>query len=304
MNIRPLQHFLALADALHFGRAAESVSISVSALSRNIRQLEAALGARLFLRDNRHVELTPAGRRFQDYARAALADWQAIRRELTDPDEPLHGRISLTCSVTASYGLLADRLARLRAAHPGIDLRLHTGDPEDAIARVVDGKEELAIAARPEQLPPGTLFKRLALSPLVFVAPSVPDFDVPDFDLARARRVRAERWSATPMIVARRGVARRRVEAWFRSLGATPRLHAEVAGNEAIVGMVALGFGVGVVPRLVLDNSPRAGQVRELSVEPALAPYEVGLVTLARHLGNPLVAAFWELVIDADAPAP
>ena len=299
MNTRPLEHFLALADALHFGRTAETVSISVSALSRNIRQLETTLGTELFLRDNRHVELTPAGRRFQDYARAALADWQAIRRELSDPDEPLQGRISLTCSVTASYGLLADRLGRFRIAHPGIDLRLHTGDPEDAIARVVDGKEELAIAARPERLPAGTLFKRLALSPLVFIAPAAPDFDVP-----QARRARAKPWSATPMIVARRGVARRRVDAWFRTLGATPRLHAEVAGNEAIVSMVALGFGVGVVPRLVLDNSPHAGQVRELPVEPELAAYEVGLVTLVRHLGNPLVAAFWELVVEVDAPVP
>jgi len=289
MHTRPLEHFLALADALHFGRAADAVSISVSALSRNIRQLEATLGTALFLRDNRSVELTLAGRRFQDYAREAVSGWGAIRRELADPDEPLHGQISLTCSVTASYGLLADLLSRFRGAFPGIDLRLHTGDPEDAIARVLAGKEELAIAARPDRLPPGTLFRRLAPSPLVFIAPETPDFDVP-----QARRARPKPWSATPMIVARRGVARRRVDVWFRTLGASPRIHAEVAGNEAIVGMVALGFGVGVVPRLVLDNSPHAGKVRVLPVSPALADYEVGLVTLAKHLGNPLVAAFWE----------
>ena len=88
--------------------------------------------------------------------------------------------------------------------------------------------------------------------------------------------------------------AGRRVDAWFRTLGTTPRIHAEVAGNGAIVGMVALGFGVGVVPRLVLEASPHAAQVSVLDVGPALAAYEVGLVTLARHLGNPLVAAFWE----------
>ena len=289
MNLRVLEQFLALAEQLHFGRAAETVAISVSALSRNIRQLEAAVGAELFLRDNRGVELTAAGQRFRDYAKGAVAGWAAIRRELADPDEPLHGRISLTCSVTASYGLLADLLSRFRDAHPGIDLRLHTGDPEDAIARVVAGREELAIAARPTRLPPGTLFRRLTLSPLVFIAPRAPDFDVPP-----ARRAQATPWSATPMIVARRGVARRRVDAWFRALGASPRLHAEVAGNEAIVGMVALGFGVGVVPKLVLDNSPHAGRVRLLPVTPELDAYEVGLVTLAKHLGNPLVAAFWE----------
>jgi len=289
MYTRPLEHFLALADALHFGRAADAVSISVSALSRNIRQLETAVGAELFLRDNRRVELTAAGRRFEGYAREAVSGWGAIRRELADPDGPLHGQISLTCSVTASYGLLAELLSRFRRAYPGIDLRLHTGDPEDAIARVLAGEEELAIAARPDRLPPGTLFRRLALSPLVFIAPTAADFEVP-----RARRAQAKPWSATPMIVARRGVARRRVDTWFRALGASPRVHAEVAGNEAIVGMVALGFGVGVVPTLVLDNSPHAERVRVLPVAPELAAYEVGLVTLAKHLGNPLVTAFWE----------
>jgi len=289
MNVRPLEHFLALAAALHFGRAADEVSISVSALSRNIRQLESTLGTALFLRDNRSVELTSAGRRFQDYAREAVSEWSAIRRTLADPDEPLRGQISLTCSVTASYGLLAELLSRFRGAFPGIDLRLHTGDPEDAIDRVLAGKEELAIAARPDRLPSGTLFRRLVLSPLVFVAPVAADFDVP-----QSRRARPKPWSTTPMIVPRRGVARRRVDHWFRALGASPRIHAEVAGNEAIVGMVALGFGVGVVPGLVLDTSPHATNVRVLPVSPALTDYEVGLVTLAKHLGNPLVAAFWE----------
>jgi len=290
MHTRPLQHFLALADTLHFGRAAEQVSISVSALSRNIRQLEAALGVRLFERDNRHVELTAAGRRFQGYARQAVSGWSAIRHELADADAPLHGRISLTCSVTASYGLLAELLARFRAGFPGIELRLHTGDPDDAMARVIAGREELAIAALPDRLPRGVLFRRLALSPLVFIAPRV----VNDFSVPRGRSADPARWGVTPMIVPRRGVARARIDAWFQSLGVPARIHAEVAGNEAIVGMVALGFGVGVVPRLVLDSSPQAERVRVLRVGPELEEYEVGLVTLSRHLTNPLVAAFWK----------
>ena len=83
-----------------------------------------------------------------------------------------------------------------------------------------------------------------------------------------------------------------------------PRVHARVAGNEAIVAMVALGLGVGVVPRIVLDNSPLAERVRELPTRPAFAPYEVGLVTLARHLNDPLVAAFWALADDGATPRP
>ena len=292
MNLRSLEQFLALAEHLHFGRAADAAHLSVSALSRNVRQLEDALGARLFERDNRRVALTPAGERLRPWARETVAGWAALRRELSGEPGELAGTISLYCSVTASYGLLSDLLGRFRSGYPGIGIDLHTGDPEHAIPRVVADEERLAIAARPDRLPRGVLFRPLAVSPLTFIGPrdAGGELDVPPPGAADPAR-----WTGTPMILAETGVARRRVDAWFRALGATPRVHARVAGNEAIVAMVGLGFGVGVVPRIVLDNSPAAARVRVLDVTPALAPYEVGLVTLRRHLDDPLVAAFWTL---------
>ena len=299
MNLRTLEQFLALAEHLHFGRAAEAANLSVSALSRNVRQLEGALGARLFERDNRSVALTSAGERLRPWARETVGGWTALRRELSGGAGALSGRISLHCSVTASYGLLAELLGRFRRDYPGIGIGLHTGDPEHGIARVVAGEEQLAIAARPDRLPRGTLFRPLATSPLVFVAPR----DANGADLPPAGAADASRWAGVPMIVAETGVARRRVDAWFRGLGTVPRVHAQVAGNEAIVAMVALGLGVGVVPRLVLDASPQASRVRVLDASPALAPYEVGLVTLGRHLADPLVAAFWTLAPEDAPPA-
>jgi LysR family positive regulator for ilvC len=62
--------------------------------------------------------------------------------------------------------------------------------------------------------------------------------------------------------------------------------------------MVSLGFGVGVVPRLVLDNSPLADTVRVLDVRPQLTPYEVGLFALEKRLASPLIRAFWSLQSD------
>ena len=95
------------------------------------------------------------------------------------------------------------------------------------------------------------------------------------------------------MILSERGLARERVGAWFQNLELTPDIYAQVAGNEAIVSMVSLGFGVGVVPRIVLDNSPLAETVQVLDVRPALAPYDVGLFALENRLARPLIAAFW-----------
>ena len=76
-------------------------------------------------------------------------------------------------------------------------------------------------------------------------------------------------------------------------MGAQPNIYAQVAGNEAIVSMVSLGFGVGIVPQIVLDNSPLVDKVCTMDIKPALAPYEVGLVTQERKLTSPLIKAFW-----------
>ena len=95
------------------------------------------------------------------------------------------------------------------------------------------------------------------------------------------------------MILSEAGVSRRRVDQCFKDLQVTPLIYAQVAGNEAIVSMVSLGFGVGVVPKIVLDNSPLSGRVRILENAPSLKDYEVGLFALKKKLQSPIINAFW-----------
>jgi LysR family positive regulator for ilvC len=289
MDLRQLRQFVALADTLHFGRASAASHVSPSALSRGIRQLERDVGAALFERDNRSVSLTRQGATFLGWARDVLAGWDEVRHTLQAQGGVLQGEVSLYCSVTASYSFLFELLSRLRRDHPRIELKLHTGDPEDAIARVLGGHEDIAIGARPNALPAGLAFKPIARSGLVFIAEAR---NPARRALHRPRPDRAA-WSGTPMILPESGLARQRADAWFRSVGVKPLVYAQVAGNEAIVSMVSLGFGVGVVPQIVLDNSPLAGKVAVVRVTPALAPYEVGLFTLEKRLRSPLIAAFW-----------
>jgi LysR family positive regulator for ilvC len=289
MDLRHLRQFVGLAEALHFGRASAASHVSPSALSRGIRQLEDELGVALFERDNRSVALTPQGRTFLAWARDVLTGWDEVRHQLQSQAGSLQGEVSLYCSVTASYSFLFALLSRLRRDHPRIEIKLHTGDPEDAIARVMAGHEDIAIGARPDALPAGLAFKPIARSGLVFITAAS---DPRRQELAR-RRPDVQLWSATPMILPESGLARQRVDRWFRDLKTKPLVYAQVAGNEAIVSMVSLGFGVGVVPQIVLDNSPLADQVTVLRVSPALEAYEVGLFTLEKKLRSPLIAAFW-----------
>ncbi|MGE4534159.1 HTH-type transcriptional activator IlvY [Halomonas sp.] len=294
MDTRSLTQFLALADTLHFGRASEACHVSPSTLSRTIRQLEESLGVTLFERDNRHVALTRQGETFQLFARETLERWEELRLSLMSEARRLTGEISVYCSVTASYSFLYELLSEFRSRHPGIELKLHTGDPAEAMNRVLAGDEDMAITPRPRQTPEALAFKSLTRAPLVFIAPR----ETPDWIPPTPESPRAEQWREVPMILSEAGLSRSYADTWFRALGVAPRIYAQVAGHEAIVSMVGLGFGIGVVPKIVLDNSPLRERVRILPVKPELPHYDVGLCVLERRLRSPLIRALWEEVVE------
>lgn len=288
MDTRELELFVSLAETLHFGQAGERMHLSPSAVSRTLRRMEDELGQRLLERDKRSVRLTAAGEALHQYAQQQLMQWRSFADSLLPHYQLLHGEISLYCSVTATYSLLTKLLSSFRNRYPAIELKLHTGDQADAIERVMSGSEDLSIAALPERLPKGLRVQTLAQSPLLFI---VPAFPCAVSELAAAEPLD---WSELPLIVSERGLARQQMDAWCRANAIKPNIYAQVSGHEAIVSMVGLGLGVGVVPELVLANSPQRATVRVLDVQPALAPFVVGLCAAEARLDNPLIKAFWD----------
>jgi LysR family positive regulator for ilvC len=288
MDLHSLKLFLHLAGTLHFGKTSLACAVSASALSRTIRRLEDEVGRGLFVRDNRSVQLSPAGVEFRAFARDTVDRWEQLLQGLAKDRNHLKGEVSLFCSVTAVYGVLNDLFVVLRSRHPDLHIRLETGDPAHALEKAQNGEVDLAVAARPERLAPQLLFKTLAITPLVFVAPRVR------CEAANLTRHEPIPWARVPMILAERSLSRQRVEAWFRARGARPTIYAEVAGHEAILPMVHLGCGVGVVPRLVMEMSLLKDEVRVLELEPPLEPYDVGLAVHRRRLAAPIVLAVWE----------
>lgn len=296
MDIRNLELFLHLSQSLHFGRTADAMAVSPSTLSRAIQRLEQELGCELLDRDNRSVTLTPAGQQLQQFAQGWLSDWQTMREQLRHSESPLQGRLRLFCSVTASYFLLPDILARFRTRYPQLELRLETGDPALAIDKVLHDESDLAIGARPDALPAKLDFIKLQTVPLVFIAPRIP---------CRANDLLQQAsadWSQIPVILPEQGVARKRTNQWFRNKGISPHIYAEVAGNEAIVGMVALGCGIALVPTAVIEHSPMADKIRRLEVTPDFKPFEVGVCLLKKRLEDPLIQAFRQIALQLANP--
>lgn len=293
LNNKELEIFVHLSQSLHFGRTGDALHLSASAVSRALQRLEEQVGAKLFERDNRGVQLNAAGREFLRYAEQALVNWRSIVQRLGFRGESLQGEISVFCSVTASYGVLNNVLEIFRQRYPAIELKLHTGDQADAIERIAEGGEDIGITAKPRQMSSRVSYQELTRSSLRLLVPNIP-CAVNEQISAAGENITPELLAGLPFILPERGVARNLVEQWFRQLQIKPSVYAQVSGHEAIVSTVGLGLGIGVVPELVLTTSFLRERVRVMPVEPALPTMAIGVVALQQRLTNPLVKAFWD----------
>ena len=288
MDARELEIFLTVAELLHFGRASQACNLSPSALTRTIQRLEEKLEQPLFLRDKRSVTLSPAGERLKSYARLSLQEWRSFRASLKN-EQAVAGTLSIYASITAVYGILPQLLESYRLSYPEVQLELRTGAAEQAVAQVQKGEIDLAVAALPDRQRSRIEFLPMVTVPLVFIAPrlsAAAAAALPDgrLDLARV-----------PLVLPQTGLSRRRLDQWLKEHRITPNISSEVSGNEAIIAMVRLGCGVGVVPQLVLERSPFRDQVSIVEDAPRLEPYVVGLCSSKRNLQRASVRAFWDL---------
>jgi LysR family transcriptional regulator, positive regulator for ilvC len=287
IEYEPLHQFVELTRTLHFGRASRACHVSPSALSRSVQRLEAQLGEQLFEREHHKVTLTPAGEMFRRHALAVLDEWHRYEQECAEHRGELNGTLHVYCTVTAAQSIVPDLFGRLRRAYPGIRIELRTGYSSDAVEQLRGGEIDATIAALPERLPVGVASRELTTTPVVFVA---PDIDGPVRDLITRRRID---WRSVPLVLPAHGLARDYADDWLERRAITPNLYAEIEGHEAILALVALGCGVGVVPKLVLEKSALRDRITELTVRPSLPPFHIALCVRERSLSNPLIRALW-----------
>jgi LysR family transcriptional regulator, positive regulator for ilvC len=284
MEFEQLKQFLTLVETEHFARAAKKCGLSPSAFTRSIKRLEDNFGFELFERDNRSVRLTYGGNLFKEYARDILDKMGEFEYRAVGGLETLKGEISLYGSVTACYGILPPFIEKFRERFGDIHIRLETGEARDAMGMVMENEVDVSVIMKPDFIPDSLEFLPIMTTPLVFIAhPELPDIKENELD-------------RTPMVQLTGGLSQERTDQWFRDRGIAPNNYARVNSNEAILALVNLGCGIGVVPRLVLEKSPFYSHLRILDLEPPLEPYHVGLCMQKKRKINPLVMAFWNLV--------
>ncbi|MGU0765333.1 LysR substrate-binding domain-containing protein [Pseudomonas aeruginosa] len=291
MELRHLRYFIAVAEELHFGRAAERLGISQPPLSQQIQALEEEIGARLFERTNRRVELTDAGRLFLDESRQVLAqvDKAVLLARRAHLGELGELKIGFTSSAPFT-STIPGSIHAFRKAYPDVHLDLQEMSSRQVLKALLEESLQVGVI-RPLALPDAVHWVELFREPLVAVLRA-------DHPLAAGSEdgLAIAALAEEPFVFFPRSYGTGlydQVIALTRQAGFSPRIAQEASEAMTIIGLVSAGLGVSILPASFRRTRVDGVVYRTLS-----DPEATTAVWLVRRQneGSPLALSFIDLV--------
>ena len=293
-TLRQLEYFVATCDAGSVTEAALRIPVAQSSVSVAIAQLEAALDVQLLIRHHAQgVSPTPAGRRLLERARELLRDADGFERFAAELTEELTGTLQLGCLVTLAP-LVAPRLCRsFMHAHPRVAVELVEGGQQELLARLDDGRLDVALTY---DLDLGT---ELTFAPLAELPPHAV-FPA-GHALADRDAVTVQELAAEPLVLLDLPYSREYFRGLFAAAGVAPQVAQRSSQPEVIRSLVANGFGytiVNVRPEIEVALDGRA-----LATVPLAPPARALTLGTASLAASRIAAAFTAHARDAIAAA-
>lgn len=280
MEIHRLRYAVAVEEEGHFGRAAARCHVSQPSLSVQIRKLEEEIGGSLFDRQGRKVRVTPLGATFLPHARGVLARIEEARAAARGALDPARGVLRLGILPTIAPYWLPQILPRLRRRLPEIEVEVREGVGEEIHRWLVGGEIDLAVGSLPPCAPDMIATKILKEEFLLAVPRRHP--------LARRRRVPLAEASRAPWIVLHEmHCLRTQVGAFCAKRRRPIDVAIETSQMESLLGLVAAGLGVSMVPRMAARSLPG---VKFLRFAPPAPSRAIGFVRLRNRFLAPHAA--------------
>jgi DNA-binding transcriptional LysR family regulator len=253
MELRHLRYFLAVAEELHFGKAAERLNISQPPLSRQVRGLETELGAELFERSGRRVRLTRAGEHLQREAATLLERLGRVEREVRILGGGMKGHLTIGYTGSLMFAMLPELLSRIGAGLPGYSIELQELATESQLRALLNGRLDLGFVrnlARAE----GLNHVRLTEETLSAIFPRGRGPAGASLVGLAALATLAERPFVTFTHSWAPGLVERVLDVCTRA-GFSPRIAYECSQFYSVLRLVAGGLGWSIVPTLAARNS-------------------------------------------------
>ncbi|GHD05240.1 LysR family transcriptional regulator [Zhihengliuella salsuginis] len=285
MEVHQARAFLAVAEHLHFGRAAQSLHMAQPPLSRMIRRMEAELGADLFDRSTRHVELSPQGAALVEPARELVRISESMASIVRDSLDGSTGRVALGFAGGSVNDLVGDLAREVRARRPGIDLELHSSQfSHVGLERVLAGNLDVVLG-RWDHLPPAVDSRLVAKEQLLVALPE--GHRLAAEDAVRAEDLADEAWIVLPG--GARGTLTNRMHTLALNAGFAPRRLQTAPDSWTIMVLVGARMGVSLTLSSVREHTPAPG-VAFRPLAPAPDPVQVRMIW-RRDDANPALTA-------------
>lgn len=289
MELRQLSHFVAVAEERNFSKAARRVNIVQSGLSSSIRSLEQELGLPLLVRTTRRVDLTEAGRAFLAEVRRVQAAVQGARDAVESVRGMMRGTIHIgTMQKLSPLFNLPAVLARFRAEHPEVEVRLRQASSGTMLTDVGDGHLDFAFLAQSGAPPRGITMTPLGEDPLVFACAST-------HPLAGRDHVSLSMIAGLPFVDFEPlwGV-RILVDRAFGAAHIDRHVAFELNDVATLLDLVSHGLGVAVLPRFIAVG---VAGVTCVPIEPAAGTWRLVLARRDRHPLGPAARALLGLIL-------
>lgn len=283
LTLKQLRYFDALARHLHFGRAAEACSISQPALSLQVKELEAMVGAPLVERSTRQIRLTPVGEALLQKSRQILIAVEELDNLVRASRGPLAGRLRLGVIPTVAPYFLPGLIAALSRPLPDLDVQLREAVTGALIDDLLAGRLDLAVVALPISEPS---LRELALfdEDFVLVRP-LEDADKPVPSPAMLQTMRL-------LLLEEGHCFRDQALSFCRFGGQQPRRLMEGSSLSTLVQMVGAGMGVTFIPDMAVGLETRSADVAVCRFPRPRPSRTVGMVWRAT---NPLSDQFMQI---------
>jgi DNA-binding transcriptional LysR family regulator len=261
IDLRQLRQFVAVAEELSFRRAAQRLHMSQPPLSQAIRGLEAELGTALFNRTRRKVELTQPGRVLLDEAHRVLSQMGRALAAARGAARGMTGRLAVGFVPSSTYEILPAILRRVRLSHPAVDLHLEELDTVDQTDALLQRRIDVALNRPPTFFTSDVVQETLVRERLIAALPA--DHPLAARKSLRLRDLREERFLLIPP---RWGTGyHTRVLDACQEAGFVPRVEQEAKYIHTLIGLVAAGMGLALVPDSLANLKSRGCVYRVLA---------------------------------------
>jgi len=248
LSLLQLRYFVAVAEELHFGRAAKRLGLSQPPLSKNIQALEQNLNLQLLQRDKRNVELTSAGRVLLQEARGLLAHAQRVRSIMHGVSDGTQGEVYIGTVPFAMFGTLPKFIRQFRRTSPSVSVSIEESHTGSVIAGVIDGRFDFGVVWS-SPLSGHVQSHTLVKGGFVAAMPT-------DDPLLHKSALHLADLKDRPLVLPSRQVSPHHhdiILSEFNRAGIVPRIATEVSAIMSQLGYVASGLGTAIVPYSAID---------------------------------------------------